>query len=189
MVVELAQQTVTRSHVLDWSGRLLLSAGLVLGCLLALRLAREEMDQRVLSTSPYLMAASTPQFSLPPATALPTMTPTATPTAPPTAQPTAKPPSLPALRISIPVIRLNSSISDITPSSKVRYGQQRFIWDPLPYVVAHYYSSGNPGDGTNIVLSGHNNTLGEVFRSLDQLGPGDEVILFTEGGEYQYQVE
>lgn len=57
------------------------------------------------------------------------------------------------------------------------------------FAVGHFDSSGRPGEGTNIVLIGHNNTLGEVFRSLDKLNPGDEIVLFTEASEYRYQVQ
>jgi sortase A len=55
--------------------------------------------------------------------------------------------------------------------------------------VAHFGTSGNPGDGRNIVLIGHNNTLGEVFRYLDQLHLGDQVTLYTEERAFEYKVQ
>ena len=64
-----------------------------------------------------------------------------------------------------------------------------FIWDPPNDAAGHYNSSGNPGGGRNIVFQGHNNMAGEVFRDLNKLEPGDEIILLTEAGEFHYQVQ
>jgi len=156
--------------------------GLILGCFVGLRLARESMDEKIVRESPYLIIASTPIFDLPPATPLPTFTPTPIPTATPL--------PLPAIRLSIPAIRLNSNILEVTPAEKNSFGNlSNFVWEPVAYAVGHYDSSGNPGEGGNIVLAGHNNTLGEVFRNLDNLKPGDEIILFTDNEEFHYQVE
>ncbi len=140
------------------------------------------MDAHAAQQTRYLVIANTPAIGLPPATVLPTITPSPTPTA--------LPPSLPAIRLAIPAIDLNSSIQEITPTERVSAsGARRFIWEPLAYTVAHFDTSGNPGDGRNIVLFGHNNTLGEVFRYLDQLHLGDPVTLYTEEKSYEYQVQ
>jgi sortase A len=40
-----------------------------------------------------------------------------------------------------------------------------------------------------MVLTGHNDTYGEVFRYLDQLKPGDEVIVYTNSRPYTYIVD
>ena len=64
-----------------------------------------------------------------------------------------------------------------------------FTWQPAAFAVGHYETSGNPGEGGNIVLAGHNNTLGEVFRNLNKLVPGDEIILFTDDKDFHYLVE
>ena len=196
-MVELVPQAVRRPLVLQWLGRLLLSTGVILVCLLGLRVVREGMDRRVMASSPYLLAAHTPEFNLPPATAFPTLTPTPLPSSTPlptatatsTPLPTATPLPIPPIRIVIPAIRLNASISEITPTRRIVSGQEKYIWEPLPKVAAHYDSSGQPGEGTNIVLLGHNNTQGEVFRNLDKLNPGDELILYTETSEFHYLVQ
>jgi sortase A len=36
------------------------------------------------------------------------------------------------------------------------------------------------------VLSAHNDIYGEIFRNLDQLGPGDEVQVYTAGQVLTY---
>ena len=172
----------------DFTGRLLLSTGAVLGSLLGVRLARESLDGQIANQARYLQLDSTPVFQLPPATALPTQTLTPMPTATPTStpSPTATPLPLPATRLSIPTIGLNTSVVESYPK---RQRDGSYVWDPPNYAAGHYNSSGNPGGGRNIVFNAHNNMAGEVFRDLDKLVPGDEVILLTEAGEFHYQVQ
>jgi sortase A len=45
-----------------------------------------------------------------------------------------------------------------------------------------------PGQPGNVVLSAHNDIYGEIFRFLDRLAAGDEVIISTERQEYTYIV-
>lgn len=181
-VVDLAEPALTSARVYDFVGRLLSSTGVVLGCLLGLRFARESLEGEIARQAQYLTIDSTPVFQLPRATPLPTFTPTPLPTATPL--------PLPATRMSIPAIKLNVSIEETAPKQQtLPNGQSFYVWDPPAYTAGHYNSSGNPGDGRNIVFDGHNNTLGEVFRDLNQLIPGDQIILLTDAGEFYYQVQ
>jgi sortase A len=166
----------------------LISTGVVLGCLLGLRFARESLDSQIADKPHYLRIDSTPAFQLPAASALPTQTLTPMPTTTPTStpSPTATPLPLPATRLSIPAIGLNTSVVESYPIQQM---DGSFIWDPPNYAAGHYNSSGNPGGGRNIVFQGHNNMAGEVFRDLNKLEPGDEIILMTEAGEFHYQVQ
>ena len=59
-------------------------------------------------------------------------------------------------------------------------------WEQLKKGVAQHIGTPNPGENGNIVLSGHNDVYGEVFRDLDRLNPGDAVILFTSQRQYIY---
>lgn len=61
-------------------------------------------------------------------------------------------------------------------------------WEQLKKGVAHKIGTPDPGEMGNIVLSGHNDVYGEVFRYLDRLSPGDSVILFTSQRQYTYIV-
>ena len=177
---------INRAAVYDVFGRLLFSTGIVIGGFLGLRLVRETVDGRIDRMPATLLLAGTPAFSLPAATSLPTSTPL--PTLTPSPTPTPVP--LPPIRIAIPDIGLNASIEEITPTEKKSAsGDPVFVWEPLSYAVAHYDSSAKPGQAGNIVLAGHNNTLGEVFRYLHDLEQGDEVILYTETGEFHYRVQ
>lgn len=59
-------------------------------------------------------------------------------------------------------------------------------WEQLKKGVGQHINSVNPGDTGNIVLSAHNDVYGEIFRDLDKLKPGDEVILYTQQKAYTY---
>lgn len=61
-------------------------------------------------------------------------------------------------------------------------------WEQLKKGVAQHIGTPNPGEDGNIVLSGHNDVYGEVFRYLDLLKPGDTVVLFTNQRQYTYVV-
>jgi sortase A len=61
-------------------------------------------------------------------------------------------------------------------------------WEQLKKGVAQHIPSANPGENGNVVLSGHDDVYGEVFRDLDKLQPGDEVILYTMQEQFIYLV-
>jgi sortase A len=54
--------------------------------------------------------------------------------------------------------------------------------------VGQHLGSPNPGSVGNLVLSAHNDVYGEIFRHLDQLKPGDEILVFTQQRQYTYIV-
>jgi len=62
-------------------------------------------------------------------------------------------------------------------------------WEQLKKGVGQHVGSVNPGEGGNIVLSAHNDIFGELFRDLDKLNPGDEIILYTQQKAYTYIVK
>jgi sortase A len=81
-----------------------------------------------------------------------------------------------ARRIQIPAIDVDSVIV------------QGDDWEQLKKGVAQHIGTAQPGQAGNMVLSGHNDIFGEVFRHLDKLSPGDEVIVSTEIRSYTYIV-
>jgi sortase A len=81
-----------------------------------------------------------------------------------------------AIRIQIPTIRVDAPVV------------QGDGWEQLKKGVAQHIGTPNPGQSGNIVLSGHNDIYGEVFRYLDRLNPGDKVILFTNQRQYTYVI-
>jgi sortase A len=82
-----------------------------------------------------------------------------------------------AVRITIPAIK----VQDVS----VVQGDG---WEQLKKGVAQHVGSGNPGENGNVVLSGHDDIFGEVFRDLSQLQPGDQVILYTTQQQFIYVV-
>jgi len=61
-------------------------------------------------------------------------------------------------------------------------------WEQLKKGVGQHIGSANPGESSNVVLTAHNDIFGEIFRDLDLLKPGDEVILVTNQHTYTYLV-
>jgi len=81
-----------------------------------------------------------------------------------------------AVRIQIPTIGVDAPVV------------QGDSWEQLKKGVAQHIGSGDPGQLGNVVLSAHNDVFGELFRDLDRLQAGDQVILFTMQRQYVYVV-
>jgi sortase A len=82
-----------------------------------------------------------------------------------------------ALEIRIPKLNVNSVIVQGTD------------WEALKLGVGQLLNGVNPGDDSgNLVLSGHNDIYGEVFRHLEELEPGDEFTVRTQTQVYTYRV-
>jgi len=81
-----------------------------------------------------------------------------------------------ARRIQIPAINVDSSIYQ---------GQD---WEQLKKGVGQYINEAAPGRAGNVVLAAHNDIYGEIFRHLDQLQRGDEILISTERKTYTYVV-
>lgn len=81
-----------------------------------------------------------------------------------------------AVRIQIPAIDVDAPVV------------QGDGWDQLKKGVGQLIGTPNPGQSGNMVLSAHNDVFGQIFRHLDQLEDGDEVILYTNQRAYVYKV-
>jgi sortase A len=77
-------------------------------------------------------------------------------------------------------------IPALTMDVTVRAGDD---WNTLQASVGHLTFSGNPGVRGNMVLVGHNDIYGEVFKRLEELNAGDEIrVQSTNGQWYTYRV-
>jgi sortase A len=94
----------------------------------------------------------------------------------PVIEPTAGPSA--ALRIRIPA--LNPPVD-----APIVQGDG---WEQLIKGVGQHLGTANPGERGNLVLSAHNDIFGEIFRHLDQLQEGDEIIISTQTRDYTYRV-
>ncbi len=61
-------------------------------------------------------------------------------------------------------------------------------WDELERGVGHHVGTSNPGERGNMVLSGHDDVFGEVFRDIDQLKNDDEIVVYAGGHAFRYAV-
>ena len=82
-----------------------------------------------------------------------------------------------AVRLQVPAIKIDAPIV------------QGDGWEQLKKGVGQNVGSANPGQNGNVILSAHNDVYGEIFRNLDKLAPGDQVILYTQQRQYVYVVD
>lgn len=61
-------------------------------------------------------------------------------------------------------------------------------WEQLKKGVGQHIGTANPGDRGNLVLSAHNDIFSEIFRDLDKLKEGDEVIIITQDRSFTYVI-
>lgn len=82
-----------------------------------------------------------------------------------------------AVEINIPRLEINQTIVQGTD------------WEALKLGVGQLLNGVNPGDEQgNLVLSGHNDVYGEIFRRVDELQPGDEFNVRTATQLYTYRI-
>jgi len=90
---------------------------------------------------------------------------------------------MPTLEMDIPVVEIGWS------KKKDNNGSVYSAWDEADYAAGWHKNSATPGEGSNVVLSGHNNVSGAVFRELDQLKRGDIAELYVDGVRHEYVVD
>jgi sortase A len=90
---------------------------------------------------------------------------------------------IPSIKVDTPVVELGWK------TSKTASGSIFSEWDVAEYAAGWHKNSSVPGETGNVVMSGHNNILGSVFRQLDQLKRGDTLEVFAGGTEYSYAVD
>jgi sortase A len=61
-------------------------------------------------------------------------------------------------------------------------------WEQLKKGVGQHVRSTLPGQKGNVILSANNDIFGEIFRYLDKLSPGDEIIISTDITSFTYVV-
>jgi sortase A len=61
-------------------------------------------------------------------------------------------------------------------------------WEELKMGAGHHIGSANPGERGNMVISGHDDVYGEIFRDLEDLRIGDEAIVYAGDTPYRYVV-
>ncbi len=125
----------------------------------------------------------------------PTFTPT--PTYTPTRSATARPPrsllrptptptltptpytGAPPVRLIIPALGIDTRVVPVHAQIVTKGGQRFATWETADYAAGYHVGSAYPGQPGNLILSGHHNIKGAVFRPLAALG--NEGVKFPHG--------
>lgn len=142
-----------------------------------------------------------PEWTVAPPTLEPTPTdlpatdvpPSPTPTPSPSPTPTPTPTSLPRAeepptRIVAPAIDLDAKVTPMGWEMVEKDGTLSSEWVVPKKAAGWHMNSALPGHGENVVLSGHHNVDGKVFRYVVDLSIGDRVTLYADGSPYAYEV-
>lgn len=93
-------------------------------------------------------------------------------------------------RLVAAAIKLDTSVVELGWSTnKDAEGQIFSEWDVPEYAAGWHKNSVRLGEVGNLVMSGHNNILGAVFRDLDKLEAGDEVDIWSGAEQFTYRVD
>lgn len=92
-------------------------------------------------------------------------------------------------RLEIAAIDLDTPVVEIGWRRTTVGGQTYSEWEEAEYAAGWHKNSALPGDGGNVVLSGHNNIAGAVFRELDQLKENDVMTLWVGDERVDYAVD
>jgi sortase A len=82
----------------------------------------------------------------------------------------------PLTRLEIPKLGVDVIVVQGTSLEALRAG------------AGHYPNTPLPGETGNVAIAGHRTTYGRPFNRIDELRPGDEIILTTPDGRYVYKV-
>jgi sortase A len=116
----------------------------------------------------------------------PTMPPTITPS--PTPSPTATPEPQPPVRVVAPAIDLDAKVVPMTWALVNSNGTMISEWIVPADAAGWHVNSAMPGQQENVVLSGHHNIEGKVFRYVVDLEPGDTVTVYAGDRAFEYIV-
>lgn len=139
-----------------------------------------------LVTVPVATPAPTPRQAVKPAS-----TPrraTTTPPPKPAATPAPKRALPQVTRIAIPAVGINTKVVQTGYQITRIDGKSVMQWQVADFAAGHAALSAEPGGGGNIVIAGHDDWKGEVFKNLHQAKLGQQVILTTPAKTYRYVI-
>jgi len=176
-----------------WIGLILLAVGAVFS-----RGPASSPAEQVAASSSLSVTVETPAPTELPAAALVSATATPAPTASPTSEPeatatstpepTPTPVPQPPTRLVIPDIGVDTPVVEVGWHEEVVDGVLLAVWDVADYAAGWHRTSARPGEPDNMVIAGHHNMAGEVFRDLVTLQVGAKVSVFAGDVEHVYQV-
>lgn len=146
---------------------------------------------------PTLVPTFTPTPSPDPSPAVAAGTPPPTPEQPtplpeptlPLPTPVTRPPAnSPPTRLVIAKLNLDIPVLPVGVRKVKVGGTERVLWADVPNAGGFHQTSAYPGNPGNTVINGHRDILGSVFRHLDKMEVGDEIILYVGEVAYPYLV-
>jgi LPXTG-site transpeptidase (sortase) family protein len=115
-------------------------------------------------------------------------TPIPEPTLPVPPPPVRIPADSPPTRLVIPRLGLDIPVLPVGVKTIHAGGKAKVVWADVPNAGGFHQTSAYPGHPGNTVINGHRDILGAVFRHLDRLEAGDEIILYVGDMAYPYYV-
>jgi sortase A len=82
----------------------------------------------------------------------------------------------PLTRLQIPALGVDTMVVEGTSQRALRAG------------AGHYPETPLPGENGNVAIAGHRTTYGRPFNQMDELKPGDKVVLTTPLGRHVYEI-
>jgi sortase A len=88
-----------------------------------------------------------------------------------------------AINLDVPVVEMGWRVVE-------QRGQAVSVWNIPENEAGWHLNSARPGEGGNVVISGHNNsTGGHVFGKLEELAVGDQITVGTgQDSSFVYQI-
>lgn len=92
----------------------------------------------------------------------------------------------PITRIEVPAADIYTSVVGIGPVTTA--SQQGTTWQLSRFAMGHYYDTGKPGQGKNIIFSAESGTQSRIMSLLDHVRPGSLITLYVGDTAYSYTV-
>ena len=109
---------------------------------------------------------------------------------PPNTEGSTVPDQIPLSRIVAEDISLDTDIIPVGWQKQMFNGEWVNVWTVADYAAGWHTNSMLPGQGGNVVLSGHHNIKGEVFRYILDLEPGAVVTVYDDQQQpFNYVIE
>lgn len=142
---------------------------------------------RITSGSVPLLEPLTPTVEA--STPAPGVTPTRAPRTPAVqVTPTAIPDMPPATHITVPAVGIDTEVIQVTSYPVETQGVTVLQWNVADWAAGQHDTSADPGEGGNIVMAGHDDYRGEVFRGLHDAQIGDDVYVTSPAGTFHYTI-
>jgi LPXTG-site transpeptidase (sortase) family protein len=91
-------------------------------------------------------------------------------------------------RVVAPAIKLDTRVVPVGWHTVQTASGPTEVWDVASYAAGWHFNSARPGQIGNMVLTGHHNIEGEVFRYVVDLKVGDAITVFAGDQSYTYHV-